>query len=48
MAQRVLVVDVGGIHLKMLASGQQRPRKVTSGTKDDSPADVQLGEEGSK
>jgi polyphosphate glucokinase len=31
MAQRVLVVDVGGTHLKILASGQQIPRKVASG-----------------
>jgi polyphosphate glucokinase len=31
MAQRILVVDVGGTHLKILASGQQSPRKVTSG-----------------
>src|SRR5450432_1337945 len=33
MAQRVLVVDVGGTHLKILASGQQTPRKVVSGPK---------------
>src|ERR1035441_5699030 len=31
MAQRILVVDVGGTHLKILASGQQSPRKVASG-----------------
>ena len=31
MAQRVLVVDVGGTHLKILASGQQTPRKIASG-----------------
>jgi polyphosphate glucokinase len=31
MSQRVLVVDVGGTHLKILASGQQTPRKVASG-----------------
>src|ERR1019366_2437020 len=31
MAQRILVVDVGGTHLKILASGQQTPRKVASG-----------------
>ena len=34
MAQRVLVVDVGGTH--------------RFGTKDDGPANVQLGEEGRK
>ena len=33
MAQRVLVVDVGGTHLKILASGQETPRKVASGSK---------------
>src|SRR6202158_2522847 len=33
MAQRVLVVDVGGTHLKILASGQQTPRKIASGPK---------------
>ena len=33
MAQKVLVVDVGGTHLKILATGQQTPRKVTSGQK---------------
>src|SRR5579859_7609533 len=33
MAQRVLVVDVGGTHLKILASGQRAPRKIASGPK---------------
>jgi polyphosphate glucokinase len=33
MAQRVLVVDVGGTHLKILATGQETPRKVASGSK---------------
>jgi hypothetical protein len=33
MAQRVLVVDVGGTHLKILASGQRTPRKIASGPK---------------
>jgi hypothetical protein len=33
MAQKVLVVDVVGTHLKILATGQQMPRKVTSGRK---------------
>jgi len=33
MAQRILVVDVGGTHLKILASGQHTPRKITSGPK---------------
>jgi polyphosphate glucokinase len=33
MAQRVLVIDVGGTHLKILASGQKTPRKVASGPK---------------
>jgi polyphosphate glucokinase len=33
VAQRVLVVDVGGTHLKVLASGQQTPRKIHSGPK---------------
>ena len=33
MAQKVLVVDVGGTHLKILATGQQTPRKVASGRK---------------
>lgn len=33
MAHRVLVVDVGGTHLKILASGQKTPRKVASGRK---------------
>jgi polyphosphate glucokinase len=31
--QKVLVVDVGGTHLKILASGQQTPRKIESGQK---------------
>lgn len=33
MAQRILVVDVGGTHLKILASGQHTPRKIASGPK---------------
>jgi predicted NBD/HSP70 family sugar kinase len=33
MTQKVLVVDVGGTHLKILASGQQTPRKIASGPK---------------
>src|ERR1017187_7053448 len=33
MAQKVLVVDVGGTHLKILATGQQTPRQVASGRK---------------
>ena len=33
MAERILVVDVGGTHLKILATGQQTPRKTVSGTK---------------
>jgi predicted NBD/HSP70 family sugar kinase len=33
MAQTVLVVDVGGTHLKILASGQHTPRKIASGPK---------------
>src|SRR5579872_2819039 len=33
MAQKVLVVDVGGTHLKILASGQRTPRKTASGPK---------------
>jgi polyphosphate glucokinase len=33
MAQKVLVIDVGGTHLKILASGQQIPRKIASGPK---------------
>ena len=33
MAQRVLVVDVGGTHLKILATGQQTPQKTVSGPK---------------
>ena len=47
MAQRILVVDVGGTHLKILATGQAQSAKDRFGTKDDSPADVQLGEKGS-
>ncbi len=31
MAQKVLVVDVGGTHLKILASGHRTPRKIASG-----------------
>ncbi len=31
MAQKVLVVDVGGTHSKMLATGQRTPRKIASG-----------------
>lgn len=31
MAQKVLVVDVGGTHLKILASGHETPRKIDSG-----------------
>jgi polyphosphate glucokinase len=31
MARKVLVVDVGGTHLKILASGQQTPQKIVSG-----------------
>jgi polyphosphate glucokinase len=33
MTQKVLVVDVGGTHLKILATGQRTPRKVASGRK---------------
>jgi polyphosphate glucokinase len=33
MAHRVLVVDVGGTHLKILATGEQTPRKIVSGPK---------------
>ena len=33
MAHRVLVVDVGGTHLKILASGQRTIRKIASGPK---------------
>lgn len=33
MPQKVLVVDVGGTHLKILASGQKTPRKIASGPK---------------
>jgi predicted NBD/HSP70 family sugar kinase len=33
MAHKVLVVDVGGTHLKILASGQRTPRKIDSGLK---------------
>jgi polyphosphate glucokinase len=31
MAHKVLVIDVGGTHLKILATGQKIPRKVASG-----------------
>ena len=31
MAQKILAVDVGGTHLKMLATGHRTPRKVDSG-----------------
>lgn len=33
MAQKILVVDVGGTHIKILASGQRTSRKVDSGPK---------------
>jgi polyphosphate glucokinase len=33
MAQKILVVDVGGTHVKILASGQKTPRKIVSGPK---------------
>jgi polyphosphate glucokinase len=33
MAQKILVVDVGGTHIKILATGQETPRKVVSGPK---------------
>ncbi|MGD0964874.1 MAG: ROK family protein [Candidatus Acidiferrales bacterium] len=33
MAHKILVVDVGGTHLKILAVGQRTPRKVDSGPK---------------
>ncbi|MFZ0861455.1 MAG: ROK family protein [Candidatus Sulfotelmatobacter sp.] len=33
MAHKVLAVDVGGTHVKILASGQKTPRKVASGCK---------------
>jgi polyphosphate glucokinase len=33
MAHKVLVVDVGGSHVKILASGHKTPRKVASGCK---------------
>jgi len=33
MARKILVVDVGGTHLKILASGQRTPREVDSGPK---------------
>jgi polyphosphate glucokinase len=29
--QKVLVIDVGGTHVKMLASGETEPRKYPSG-----------------
>ena len=43
MAQRVLVVDVGGTHLKILANGPADAAQGRFGTKDDSRADVQRG-----
>ena len=33
MKRKVLVIDVGGTHIKILASGQKIPRKVASGCK---------------
>jgi len=33
MAHKILVIDVGGTHIKILASGQRTPRKVDSGPK---------------
>ena len=33
MPYKILVVDVGGTHLKILASGQRTPRKIDSGPK---------------
>src|SRR3984885_12381850 len=33
MAHKVLVVDVGGSHVKILATGHKTPRKVASGSK---------------
>jgi polyphosphate glucokinase len=33
MAHKILVIDVGGTHIKILASGQRTPRKVDSGSK---------------
>jgi hypothetical protein len=30
-SKRVLVIDVGGTHIKMLATGQKEPRKIPSG-----------------
>ncbi len=33
MDHKVLVVDVGGTHIKILASGQKTPRKIASGKK---------------
>ena len=32
-AHKVLVVDVGGTHVKILATGEKEPRKVESGPK---------------
>ena len=29
--QKILVIDVGGTHIKLLASGQKAPRKISSG-----------------
>lgn len=33
MAKKILVVDVGGTHVKILATGHKTPRKVASGSK---------------
>lgn len=33
MARKILVVDVGGTHIKILASGHRTPRKIASGPK---------------
>jgi polyphosphate glucokinase len=33
MDQRVLAIDVGGTHVKILATGQKTPRKIASGPK---------------
>ena len=33
MAHKILVIDIGGTHIKILASGQRTPRKVDSGPK---------------
>jgi predicted NBD/HSP70 family sugar kinase len=37
MSRRVLVIDVGGTHIKILASGRKTPRKVDSGPKMTAP-----------